>query len=303
MSDTSRAAYLKMRRPPAIKNLVDPYKADTITGVGADATWNDHGAYWTEMFRQLKEQEFELSQFQINTIGNHLFNEINAIDMPYIFRDHDHVSSVLDGAIGQFLSKEMSKQSGVTSLGYTYSGGYRVLGATDSITCLDDLSSRPFVSSTSPSNMLFEKANIKHISGVSATADDIGDMNENGGAIETTYLRFAGKHVLKTNHSMFMTAILASNNFLDTLTAEQVTAFKEAGAHVAKVERAWSINDAAKYEQDAKANGVTIVTISEQDDLRLREAAKELYKAENVRKLKLNPNLVKAIIETNKTIH
>jgi hypothetical protein len=294
--------FSEMRLPPAIKNLEDPKKTIDIKGVDSGESWTNRGNYWTAMFDSLKDQTFEMSQYQINTIGSHLYNEINAIDMPYIFRDHDHVGNVLDGTIGQTISKSMSKATGVSALGYTYSGGYRVLGSTDGITCLDDLNTKTFISATAPSSMLFEKANVNHISRAAATASDLGDMNEAGGAIETTYLRFSGKNVLKTNHSMFMTAILAGNEFLSTLTAEQLAAFKTAGAHVAKVERAWSIEDAAKYEQEAEANGVTIVPISEEDDSRLREAAKELYKVENIRKLRLNPNLIEAIINTN-TIH
>jgi len=144
--------------------------------------------------------------------------------------------------------------------------------------------------------MLFTYANVDHISRQHAVAEDLGDMNENGGAIETTYLRFAGKNVLKTNHSMFMTAILSGNAFLESLSAEQLAAFKEAGNHVAKVERLWSVEDAAQYERDAESRGVTIVPINSADEARLRAAAQELHKLENLQKMRLNPNLVEAIV-------
>jgi TRAP-type C4-dicarboxylate transport system substrate-binding protein len=216
--------------------------------------------------------------------------------MPYIFNSHDHVSAVLDGEIGKDISKKMAARTGITALGYTYSGGYRIIGSTDSVSCLDDLNTKNFISFTSPSGMLFDYAKVNHIPRHSATAADIGDMSEAGGAIETTYLRFAGKNVLKTNHSMFMTAILTSTDFLSSLTIKQQQAFKAAGDHVAKVERAWSIDDAEQYERDATSHGVTIVPISANDDLRLREAAKKMYTEDSIKKLKLDPKLVADII-------
>lgn len=287
--------------PPTIRNLEDPQRTNTVPGRESVETFNEFHAYWKEMFDALRQQKFEMSQTQINIIGSHLFYGINAIDMPYIFRDHDHVSEVLDGSIGQYISKSMSNATKVTALGYTYSGGYRVIGSTEGVTRLDDLNEKTFISFTSPSSMLFEKAKVNHISRHSATASDIGDMNETGGAIETTYLRFVGKNVLRTNHSMFMTAILAGDNFLATLTPEQQEAFRTAGRHVAKVERLWSVADADKYERDAESRGITIVPISEEDDVRLRTAAKELYKIENLRELRLNPNLIDAIVNTGLT--
>lgn len=96
-------------------------------------------------------------------------------------------------------------------------------------------------------------------------------------AVETTYLRFAGKHVFKTNHSVFMTTILVSNKFWNTLTEDQQHAFTMAARAAAIIERKWALEDSERYEAEAKAKGIEIVDISEEDTARLKRASQHSY--------------------------
>jgi hypothetical protein len=288
---------------PSIKGLENSRKISGNKSVNADLvtetkTFKDITARWTRHFEALKAGKFEMTQTQVNIVGSHLHEPLHAIDLPFLFRDHDHVSRTLDGEVGDTLFEEMADSTGVRGLGYTYSGGYRIVGSTEEIRSLDELNDKKFITFTMPSNKLFGFAGVEHISRHQATASDIGDISEAGGAIETTYLRFEGKNVLKTNHSIFMTTILTSNGFFDTLTLEQQEAFKIAAKNVAKIERAWSIEDAKKYEDEAKERGVTIVDISEDDKLRLRKAAVSLYRSLN--EFGIDQSLVNKIVEIGK---
>jgi TRAP-type C4-dicarboxylate transport system substrate-binding protein len=102
-------------------------------------------------------------------------------------------------------------------------------------------------------------------------------LNNGADAVETTYLRFHGKHVLKTQHSMFMTTILISNKFWETLTEQQQVAFRTAALVASRMEREWSVADGEKFEQDAVENGITIVDISEEDRLKLKKKSQLTY--------------------------
>ncbi len=270
------------------------------TAVKTAKDFTELGTWWQTFFSLMKEGHFELSQTQVNLIGAHLHSDFNAIDLPYLFKNHDHVSEVLDGEIGQKISDRVAEKTGVHALGYTYSGGYRIIGSTEEIQSLSDLDSKTFISFTAPSNFMFRIADIKHLPRYLTTAEDIGDVAENGGAIETTYLRFAGKNVLKTNHSMFMTSILTSEGFMSSLTQEQRDAFKEAAHRVAKIERIWSVEDAAKYEEQAESRGVKIVPVSEADEQRLRTAAAEVYHPSTLEKIGIDSGLVEEIINLGK---
>jgi len=273
---------------------IQPEKAETVKEFTQLLSW------WENFFNHMKNGHFELSQTQINICGSHLHPDFHAIDLPYLFENHDHVTETLDGPIGQRVSDSARELTGINALGYTYSGGYRIIGSTDEITCLNDLSDKKFISFTKPSSKFFEFAKVNHIPRYLSTAEDVGDMAENGGAIETTYLRFFGKHVLKTNHSMFMTAILGNQSFIDSLSIDEQLAFKEAAMTVARLERVWSLQDAAKWEADAKGRGVTIHNISEADDSRLRQAAKKVYDEQILEGIDVDPTLVEDIIKLGK---
>jgi len=253
---------------------------------------------WNTVFQGLRDGEFEMSQTQVNIVGSYLKNDYNALDLPFLFNSHDHVSRVLDGAIGDRLSEELAETTDIRGLGFTYSGGYRVIGANKEITKLNDLGETTFLTTTGPSKFLFEELGVGPIDKVEASPSDHGDIQQDGGAIETTYLRFTGKHILKTDHSMFLTTILTGTKFFESLTAEQQQAFQLAAKTVAKVERIWSVEDAAKYEQDAVSKGITIVELNEEDKQRLRHASKQSYK--QLMKMKINPVIVDAIIREGK---
>jgi TRAP-type C4-dicarboxylate transport system substrate-binding protein len=250
---------------------------------------------WVSFFNSLREGDFEISQTQVSVVGAYLNSNYHAIDLPYLFKDHDHVSKVLDGQIGDEMGNNLSVNTGVRGLAFTYSGGYRVIGAKKGITSLSDLSEMKLLTGTAHSDNLFNNVGAKSLRKNKVTVEDVADLSKgDNGAIETTYLRFAGKNVLKTNHSMFTTTILTGDKFWNTLTVEQQTAFRKIAKVVAREERKWSIADAAAYEANAKVNGVTITEISKSDIAKLQKSAKKVYS--NIETIGVNKSLVDSII-------
>jgi TRAP-type C4-dicarboxylate transport system substrate-binding protein len=199
-----------------------------------------------------------------------------------LFTDHDHVSRVLDGEIGDDLCEQLSKNTEARGLAFTYSGGYRIVGSNDPIQSLEDLKEMEI--STVPSTSTF----FRELAGESKTRDaqsheEIVNSIKKGNAIETTYLRFKGKNILKTNHSMFMTTILIGNKLFDSLTAEQQDVFRRAAKRVAKLERQWSIDDAEKYENEAIEKGITITQVNTREIKKMIDACVPTYRAANHR--------------------
>lgn len=280
---------------PGLENTFRTIKDNSKHRIAAD--FNEIKKHWELVFRALKDGRFEMSQTQVSIIGSHLNPNFHAIDLPFLFNSHDHVSKALDGEIGDRLCADLSAKSGVAGLGFTYSGGYRIVGSTDGITSLSDLSNKKFITATASSHLLFGAAGVKHLTRGTATATDVGDIAEEGGALETTYLRFEGKNVLRTNHSMFMTTILSSNDFLNSLTAEQQEAFKIAAKRVAKIERLWSVEDAAKYEAEAESRGVKIVDISEEERQLLKKSANQIYRKSTLDSAGIDSSIVHEIIK------
>lgn len=230
------------------------------------------------LWRSMGDGSIEMSQMQVGQIGA-LNHDFLAIDLPYLFDDHEHVSRVVDGEIGQQLCQQLAETSDVRGLAFTYSGGYRVLGSDEPIMSLDDLQGlRVVVEQDLSLGNAITQLGAKTVQvkpSLWKKLDLIGKGQAD--AVETTYLRFSGKHVLKTNHSMFMTTILVSNSFWDSLTEEQQTAFTLAARYAAVTERKWAIEDAANFERDAESNGVEIRSISAEDEARLKKASRYTY--------------------------
>jgi len=251
-------------------------KRDGTTGTVAFAdSWKDMVKKWSSLFDGLSNGDFEISQTQVGIVGHYLDKNFSAIDLPFLFEDHDHVSRVLDGDIGMSMCEDLGKKTNIRGLAFTYSGGYRVIGANHEITNLSELANAQLMTHTPISDRLFNAvgANVIDKFKTDLSTLDADDQN----AVETTYLRFSGNHVYKTNHSMFTTTILTGNGFWNTLTEDEQAAFMRVAKTVAVTERAWSIADAEQYEQQAAANGITINEISEQDRAQLQEASQYVY--------------------------
>jgi TRAP-type C4-dicarboxylate transport system substrate-binding protein len=258
--------------------------------------WSDIKKKWTAMFDALKEDKFQMSQTQVTIIGGSLHSDFSVLDLPFLFKDHDHVSKVLDNEIGEEFCEKLIEKD-IHGLAFTYSGGYRIIGSNQEIPDIESLKNVNIV--TTPNTKAFFTE-----LGASATArtemkiSDISESTKQGAAVETTYLRFSGSNILKTNHSMFLTTILTGSKFFNSLTESQKLAFKKAAKIVAKMERRWSLEDAEKYEQEAKSKGIKIIDLDDSDKEKLKNAAPIQHKWSQYAR-KYPKNLIEKIKNTN----
>jgi len=251
-------------------------------------------ARWAKVFEILNDGRIHMSQAQVNILGGHLDRSMSVLDMPFLFKDHDHVTRTVEGAVGKIISNRVHEKTGVKPLCYTYSGGYRVVGSTTDIKSLEDLKNQPnFITTTSVSGHLFKYAGAHQtLTTYTATDSDVQEMNANGGAIETTLIRFTGKHVLKTNHSMFMTSILCGESFWKSLSPAERELFVEAGLETSRQERTWSLEDAAKIEATATEKGITINSLTEAETAQLKKASEKCYLPRFLQNLGIDAKLV-----------
>ena len=281
-------------QPPSIAGLEENSKEENRVGHISEMSKK-----WTTFFNALREGEFEMSQTQVFTVADKLKNkDFAALDLPFLFDNHDHVSRVLDGAIGDELCAKLAETSDIKGLAFTYSGGYRIIGSTSGINNLNELAENNLIVTNDSSQVLFNELGTTALRKPHLDIASLADSGSKDTAIETTYIRFSGKHVLKTNHSMFLTTILTGTKFWNSLTVEQQDAFAVAAKRVAKIERQWSVDDAAEYERNAEANGITIVDLSDEDRTRLSKKAKLSYR--HVESIGIDMDLVKRIIERRK---
>jgi TRAP-type C4-dicarboxylate transport system substrate-binding protein len=283
-------------KSPVLKGLEN----DNESVESRDSNFKYRKAKWAKVFEILNDGRVHMSQAQVNIVGSHLDRTISVLDMPFLFKDHDHVTRTVEGAVGKIISRKVHDKTGIKPLCYTYSGGYRVIGATKDIKSLEDLKNQPnFITTTMTSGYMFKEAGAdKTLTTYTATDRDVQDMNVNGGAIETTLIRFTGKYVLKTNHSMFMTTILCGKTFWDSLSVTEKELFVQAGLETSRQERIWSLEDAANIEATAKEKGLVINSISDEETAELRKAAEKCYQTSYLKSAGIDEKVVHLAIRS-----
>lgn len=260
-------------KPAHVKGVEKPHDE-----MFEEVKWSDVGRKWSAFFRGLREQKFDISQTQITVLGGHLHKVFSTLDLPFLFKDHDHATRVLDGEIGKKMREQFSKATGINSLAFTYSGGFRIIGSEHDIEDIHQLADVN-LQTTPVTRHMWNELNAKAFPRMGMDIQETNDAVGDKGAVETTYLRFDGKNILKTNHSMFLTSIICGRQLLNRLTDKQKKAFEEAAFKVGKIERKWSLEDCEKFENTAKERGVQIRSVTKEEDEKMRDAALASYDA------------------------
>jgi TRAP-type C4-dicarboxylate transport system substrate-binding protein len=192
------------------------------------------------------------------------------------------------------MGERLGRISGLHGLSFTYSGGFRMFGANEPFESAADLIGKRVRVNKNPVNGDFVSTIGGEPQAISHHGYDLVEGNID--VAETTYIRFLGKHVLKTEHNMFLTTIVVNDQLWQSLDAKLQDAFREAAIETARLERQWSIEDAEEFERNCKLNGVTITEISEEEKQHLRRLSQPVYD-------KWEPYFMPGLIKEIKNVH
>lgn len=255
----------------------------------------------------LKDNKIQMSQVQTYWLGVCDAVDFFAFDLPFLFKDHDHASRVLEGDIGNKLLDDLVNKTGMRGLAFTYSGGYRVIASTKEIKTAADLQGLSMAVKTSPVLSDMAKA-----FGTEPTAIIDADLLERKhvrsdfDTIQTTLPRYALQvnsdthpYVTNTRHNMFLTTIVINEEFWNSLSIEDQLLMRKAAFNSARLERKWSVDDAKKIETDKteqeKLGIKSMIEMSEEEIVKLKESSKTvLDKYRNV----FTKNLIDDILES-----
>lgn len=209
-----------------------------------------------------------------------------AVNLPFLFSDFSSIGTSLDGAMGTAIMKNLPSTQGVVGLAFTMSGGYRIIASKSfKVTSPADLKGKRIATSGGP----VAQETLKAL-GATPVALDL----ESGSAkidpatidgVETTYSRLGEvigasdytKYVSETNHSVFLTALLADQRFYSSLTPAQQTALMNAAKAAAAVERQDSKALADKVKADLMSKGSTVTMLSPEQTAAFAKATKSVY--------------------------
>lgn len=235
------------------------------------------------IFELLANGDVELSQTVTTGIGE-IEPNFWALDLPFLFKDHAHASRVLDGKVGHQLLASLEKKK-IHGLAFTYSGGFRVIPSNDrAIRSIDDFKGLRVRTTNSP----VAQATLRQLGATPVPLSlEEGQSALTDGSIEaaeTTYIRVTSvigsnsKYLNETEHSLFLTSILASDRFMSTLSPERRAALRRAALNAARLEREDSVNDGKKIKAEFEQAGVKIVSMNKANREAFRQKMAPIYK-------------------------
>jgi TRAP-type C4-dicarboxylate transport system substrate-binding protein len=231
----------------------------------------------------LDSGKIEMSQTYTITLGK-INKDFFALDLPFLFKDHDHASRVFEGDVGAGLLDSLQETKKIKGLAFTYSGGFRIIPGNEPVARIEDL--RGIKVRTSHSPVAIET--FKTL-GADVVPMELEELSENLGSAnvaigESTYPRVyalghdkVSKVINHTEHSLFLTSILIGTDFWNTLSADLQAVVAESAKVAARYERVISIDDVAKTQARAEADGIEVIKMSKEEQARFAAETKVVY--------------------------
>jgi TRAP-type C4-dicarboxylate transport system substrate-binding protein len=227
----------------------------------------------------------EMSQMYTTWLAERYEQDFLAFDMPFLFRDHDHATRVLEGEVGETLLAKLTDKSNVRGLSFTYSGGFRQMISNKKVSTLEELAGISVRSNRNP----VAQATIRAL-GMKPVVAEVEDLRQvvvdglaQGG--ETNYPRMyplrqneVTKSVIDTGHSLFLTSMIIGNRFWESLSPEVQVVIKQAAVLAGREERAETIRDGARAEQQLiEQEGANIVKWTQEQRESAKAALSDVY--------------------------
>ena len=239
-----------------------------------------------------------------------VYKTFNIFGLPYLFNDHAHAYTVLDGPFGKELAEDMRKKTGIRLMAYADNGIRHFTNSKRPIKTPDDMKGLKMRVQPSPVFIELVKA-----LGASPTAIDWGELpaalaqgtadgQENGVTnILAASLYQHQKHVTLDGHVYSLHAYLVSDRFYNGLSAAEKKAVDEG------VEKAKKIHRDMTREQDLSAKkmlsekGMTVTELTSAEIEAFRKTSQPAVRKylENDVSKEWTEKLVKAADSARKT--
>jgi TRAP-type C4-dicarboxylate transport system substrate-binding protein len=247
--------------------------------------YNDgHAVTKHDVLDLMNAGKIEMSQMYTTWLAEKYNPDMHVLDMPFLFRDHNHAQEVLEGAIGEQLLAGLSAESNVKGLAFTYCGGFRMIPSTKAIRSIDDFKDTTIRSNKNPFAM--ETFRAVGANPVPCELEEINDGVENGRFVggESAWPRVypLGQNQFSTamidsKHSLFLTSMIVQGDFWNSLDTELQQLIKTAAVDSARQERAESIRDGDMAREKAQQEGIEIIEFPAEETEKFKQATQVVY--------------------------
>ena len=227
--------------------------------------------------------KIEMSQMYTYVLSK-FNNDLDALDMPFLFRDHEHAAKVFEGPIGESLLAGYSKNSNIQGMAFTYSGGFMNMPVNKKVSSLSEMAGVKVRVSNSPvaSATWAALGADPVVMDVERVADGIREGTI--GAGESSWPRIyacqqneVAESILEPNHRLLLTNIIINKDFLAGLTAEQQQIMKQAALEAGRYERAVAVAEVEPTKARCEQDGIPVVQLSAEDEQLFREKSEQVY--------------------------
>lgn len=237
-----------------------------------------------DLLQLMEDGVVEMSQMYTTWLG-HYNKDMFVLDMPFLFRDHDHADKVLEGEVGQYILKGLEQGSAVRGLAFTYSGGYRIIPSNKELSTVEAFRNTKIRTSRSPVavdtfGLLGADVNSK------VELEEMNEAADNGviEAGESTFVRViplkqneSFKYVNDTAHSLFLTSIIIATKYWDSLTPDIQEIMKNSALDAARAERKEAVEQIPGIIEDCKENNVPVIAMTVEETEKFRTLTAPLY--------------------------
>jgi TRAP-type transport system periplasmic protein len=238
-----------------------------------------------DVFERLQKNELEMSQTYTTYLGVHN-HALWVLDMPFLFKNHEHAAKVLDGQIGDKLLQGLQAKN-MQGLSFTYSGGYRIIPSLNrEIHAVEDFKGLKIGTTNSPvAHAMFKAWGAEPVVPVDLQDSQLKLKEHETVAVESTFPRYeqlgegqGAKIINDTHHSLFLTALIINKAYFDKLPLKYQKVISSAARDVAKIERQASVDDGLRVQKEAVQKGYKIIKMSDAEQARLEKATEPVYK-------------------------
>jgi C4-dicarboxylate-binding protein DctP len=195
-------------------------------------------------------------------------NRFYAFGLPFLFKNYDDVESAFESPRAHQLLSGLSDTTTIRALAYTLSGGFRIIASpSHEIRSAEDFMGLRIA--TAGGSVAEET--LRALGAIPVAANTVtAETADNIDAVETTYARLSSavgsqstytQHISETNHTLFFTTIVVSDDFYESLTPKQRVALEAAARAAARVERTEAIALNEENKQALAEKGSVIRTM------------------------------------------
>ena len=238
-----------------------------------------------EVIEQAQIGAVQMARVSLGIVGP-VVPDVNVFNMPFVFRDHDHMRKVIDGEIGQeILDKITNSDFNLVALAWM-DGGSRSLYTKKPVRSLEDLKGMKIRVQGNP--LFIDMMNAMGGNGIAMDTGEIfsalqtgvidGAENNPPTLLEHNHFQSA-KYYTLTGHLILPEPVVMSKTTWNKLSPEQQALVKKVAREAQMEERAlWDAKSAAS-EEKLKAAGVEFITVDKKPFYDATASVREKYGA------------------------